>query len=109
MPTTYKILGQSAPSAAATASTTLVTAANPTIISSIRIVNRDTVATTFDIAVVPSGGTLGNQHYISFDTQLGAKEDVGLVFGITLATGDTLRVGAANGLCSFSAFGSEIS
>lgn len=109
MPTTYKILGQQAPAAATTATTTLVTAATPTVVSSIRVVNRGTVATTFGIAVVPSGGTLGNQHYIAFDTQLGAKEDIGLVFGITLATGDTIRVYGANGLCSFSAFGSEIS
>jgi hypothetical protein len=109
MPTTYKILGQAAPAASSTATTTLATAAVPTIVSSIRVVNRGTAATTFGIAVVPSGGTLGNQHYIAFDTPLGAKEDVGLVFGITLATGDTVRVYGANGSCSFSAFGTEIS
>lgn len=109
MPITYKILGQSSPSATSTVSATLVTAATPTVISSIRVANRGTAPTTFDIAVVPNGGTLANQHYISFDAPIAAKEDVGLVFGITLATGDTIRIGSVSGNCSFSAFGSEIS
>jgi hypothetical protein len=64
MPTNYKVLGQSAPSA--TTATTLYTVPSVTeaVVSSIVIANRDASSATFRIAIRPDGATLANEHYI---------------------------------------------
>jgi hypothetical protein len=73
MPTTYKVLGQSAPTAATATSLYTVPADTQTIISTINVVN--THASTADvirIAVRPDGATLANQHYVVYGLSLSA-------------------------------------
>ena len=62
MAATYKVLGQSAPSA--TTETTLYTVPSSTssIVSTITVCNRDTASGTFRIAIRPAGASLANQH-----------------------------------------------
>ena len=62
MPTVYKVLGQSAPSA--TTATTLYTvpSTTSTVVSTITVANRDSTSATFRIAVRPAGAALANQH-----------------------------------------------
>lgn len=109
MPTVYKVLGQSAPSA--TTATTLYTvpAATSAVISSIVIANRDTTAGTYRIAIRPGGAALANQHYIAYDVTVGASDSTVLTLGITLATTDVITVYASSANQSFSAYGSELS
>lgn len=109
MPTVYKVLGQSAPSA--TTNTTLYTvpAATDTVVSSIVIANRDSSAATFRIAIRPAGATLANQHYIAYDVTVGASDSTVLTLGLTLDTTDVITVYASTANLSFSAYGSEIS
>ena len=109
MPTVYKVLGQSAPSA--TTDTTLYTvpAATNTVVSSIVIANRDATAATFRIAIRPGGATLANQHYIAFDVTVGAADSTVLTLGLTLAATDVITVRASSANLSFSAYGSELS
>jgi glucose-6-phosphate dehydrogenase assembly protein OpcA len=109
MPTAYKVLGQSAPSA--TTATTLYTvpAATSAVVSSVVIANRDTSAATFRIAIRPGGATLANQHYIAYDVTVGASDSTVLTLGLTLATTDVITVYASTANLSFSAYGSEIS
>ncbi len=109
MPTVYKVLGQSAPSA--TTATTLYTvpASTSAVVSSIVIANRDASAATFRIALRPAGATLANQHYIAYDVTVGASDSTVLTLGLTLATTDVITVYASTANLSFSAYGSEIS
>ena len=109
MPTIYKVLGQSAPSA--TTDTTLYTvpAATDAVVSSIVIANRDSSAATFRIAVRPGGATLANQHYIAYDVTVGASDSTVLTLGLTLDATDVITVRASTANLSFSAYGSEIS
>ncbi len=109
MPTAYKVLGQSAPSA--TTATTLYTVPSATsaVVSSIVIANRDTSSATYRIAIRPGGAALANQHYIAYDVTVGASDSTVLTLGITLATTDVITVYASTANLSFSAYGSEIS
>jgi len=109
MPTIYKVLGQSAPSA--TTDTTLYTvpAATDAVVSSIVIANRDSSTATFRIAVRPGGATLANQHYIAYDVTVGASDSTVLTLGLTLDATDVITVRASTANLSFSAYGSEIS
>jgi hypothetical protein len=113
MPTSYKVLGQSNPSA--TTATTLYTVPNTstdTVISTITICNQASTAGTFRVAVRPAGATLAAQHYIAYDTPIAANDTIALTLGVTLdysSAGDVVTVYASSANMSFAAFGSEIS
>ena len=109
MATTYKVLGQSAPSA--TVATTLYTTPSATsaIVSSINVVNLTGSADTIRIAIRPSGATLANEHYIVYDLSLTAGSTFTFTSGVTLATTDVITVYSTTGNSTFSAFGSELS
>jgi glucose-6-phosphate dehydrogenase assembly protein OpcA len=109
MPTVYKVLGQSAPSA--TTNTNLSTVPNSTsaVVSTIVVANRAGTASTYRIAVRPAGALLANQHYIAFDITVGASDSTTLTLGITLAATDVITVYASTANLTFSVFGSEIS
>jgi len=109
MPTTYKVLGQSAP--AATTATTLYTVPSSTsaVISTIVICNRAATAATYRVAIRPAGATLANQHYIAYDFSVSGSDSTPLTLGITLATTDVVTVYASTANLSFGIFGSEIS
>jgi hypothetical protein len=59
--------------------------------------------------VRPAGATLANEHYIAYDSTVGANDSTMLTIGITLAATDVVTVYASTANLSFSAFGSEIS
>jgi len=109
MPTTYKSLGMSNPSA--TTATTLYTvpSATSTVVSTITVCNQASTAGTFRLAVRPAGASLAAQHYLAYDTPIAANDTVALTLGITLATTDVITVYASSANMSFAAFGSEIS
>ena len=109
MAVAYKVLAQSAPSAAS--ATTLYTcpSATQTIISTINVVN--THASTADvirIAVRPDGEALANKHYIVYGVSLSAGATFTYTGGITIDASDVITVYSTNGTSSFNAFGSEI-
>jgi glucose-6-phosphate dehydrogenase assembly protein OpcA len=108
MPTTYKVLGQSAPSA--TTATTLYTVPSATsvIVSTINVCNRGAVADTFRIAVRPAGATLATSHYLAYDITVAANDAIGITIGVSLATTDIITVYAGTANLTFSAFGAEI-
>jgi len=109
MATTYKVLGQVAPSA--TTATTLYTvgASRSTVVSTIAVCNRAATAATYRVAIRPAGATLANEHYIAYDSTLAANDSTMITIGVTLATTDVITVYASTANTSFSAFGSEIS
>lgn len=108
MATTYKVLGQVNPSA--TTETTLYTASNPAVVSTISICNQASTAATYRIVVRPAAdSTTAAKHYIVYGATVAASDSVMLTLGITLAASDLVRVYASSANLSFNAFGSEIS
>ena len=102
---TYKVLAQSAPSA--TTATTLYTASNATIVSSLNVANTGGAADTIRIAVRPAGATLANLHYLVYGVQIPSGAILTFTGGITLANTDVITIYSTTGTSSFSAFGSE--
>lgn len=102
---TYKVLAQAAPSAAS--ASTLYTATNATIVSTLNVANIGSTQDTIRIAVRPAGATLANQHYIAFGVPLAAGAVFSIQGGLTLANTDVITVYTTTGNSVFSAFGSE--
>lgn len=110
MPTAYKVLAQSAPSA--TTETTLYTVPSSTsaVISTISVTNQAGSSGTYRIAVRPAADASTTQkHWIVYGATVPANDSIMLTVGLTLATGDVVRVYASSANMSFSAFGSELS
>jgi hypothetical protein len=84
-----------------------VPAGSSAVVSTIAVTNPTTSATTFRIAVVPSGGTLELKHWIAFDIPLSANSTTTLTLGLTLAAGDKIKVSNDTTNIIFSAYGSE--
>ena len=105
-----KVLGQAAPGASSETSLYVVPASTSAVVSSIVICNRGSGDALYRVAVVPGGGSAGNANYVVYDAKL-LKETIpdALVIGITMATGDEIRVEADTADVSFSAFGTEVS
>ena len=108
MATTYKVLGQSTPSASTNTDLYTVPSSTSAIVSTLSIANRST-STTFRVAVRPAGATIANQHYIVYDGLLNQNDSIFLTLGITLATTDVVTVYTPSSNVSFGLFGSEIS
>ena len=108
MATTYKVLGQSNPSA--TTATTLYTcpASTQTVISTITICNQAATSATYRIAVRPNGATLALEHYVVYDASIPANTTTAYTLGITIDASDILTVYSSSATLSFNAFGSEI-
>lgn len=109
MAETYKVLGQSAPSA--TTATTLYTvpALRSAVVSTISVCNRGTTSATYRISTRPGGATQANQHYFVFDSAIEPKDTIFLSVGLTLSASDVITVYASTSDFSFNAYGSEIS
>ena len=108
MPTVYKVLGQSAPSATTNTNLYTVPAATSAVVSTIVVANRVGTTAAYRIAIRPAGATVANQHYIAYDVTVGAGDSTTLTLGITLAATDIITVYASTANLSFNAFGSEI-
>jgi hypothetical protein len=108
MATTYKVLGQSNPSA--TTATTLYTcpASTQTVISTITVTNQAGTSGTYRIAVRPNGATLATEHYIVYDATIEANSVAAYTLGITIDASDVVTIYASSTNFSFNAFGSEI-
>lgn len=109
MATTYKVLGQSNPSA--TTNTTLYTVPSATsaVVSSITVSNLGASSATYRIAIRPAGASIANEHYLAYDITIAALDTIALTLGVTLATTDVITVYASTSTMAFAAYGSEIS
>jgi hypothetical protein len=102
---TYKVLAQSAP--AAVTATTLYTATNQTIVSTLNAANFGGTQDTIRIAIRPAGAALANQHYIAYNIPLAAGAVFSMQAGFTLGNTDVITVYSTTGNTAFSAYGSE--
>jgi len=107
MATTYKVLGQSNPSATSDTDVYTVPSATSAVVSTISVANIGTSG-TFRIAVRPAGASIVNEHYIAYDVSLDANDSITYTIGVTLAATDVITVRASNASFAFSVFGSEL-
>lgn len=108
MATTYKILGQLAPSVTTETDLYAVPAATSAVCSSIAICNRGASNTTFRVSISESGGTTASKDYLYYDVTLAKNDTFIATIGITLSATDVIRVYAGSANLSFQLFGSEL-
>lgn len=109
MANTYKVLGQSAPSATTNTDVYTVGAGKQAVISTITVANRSASASSYRIAVRPDGAAIANQHYLAYDIAIAANDTTVLTIGLTLDEADVVTVYALSANLSFGIYGSEIS
>ena len=110
MATAYKILAQDNPSA--TTLTTLYTSTGvETVVSTITVANLAGSAATFRLLAQRSAdvGSALNKQYLAYDVTVGALDTTTLTLGLTLASGDVLKIYASTATLAFNVFGSQFS
>ena len=106
--TTYKVLGQAAPSATTETDLYTVPASTQTIVSTIVVANRAATSATYRISVSVAGAATATKDYLIYDATLAANSTTALTLGITLGATDKVRVYSSSANLSFNAFGSEL-
>ena len=109
MATSYKVLGQSAPSATTATDVYTVPAATETVISTVIIANRAATAGTFRLSVRPNGGTQTDAMYCAYDVPVAANDSTTLTLGLTLDATDVITAYCSSADMSINIFGTEIS
>lgn len=107
MATVIKVLGQSNPSATTLTTLYTVPAATSTVCSSLTICNRSATATSFRVAIRPSGASISDEHYLYYDVTIAGNDTFIATIGITLATTDVVSVYATLATLSFQLYGQE--
>ena len=110
MTTNYKILGQTAPTAATETLNYTVPASTSTLVRSINITNTSATTDTYRVSLVPTAGSASvNANYIAYNNPIPGNSTITIKSGYTLPTGAGIRVTSTNGTTTFSTFGAEIS
>ena len=108
MATTYKVLGQSAPSATTATNVYTVGSGLQAVISTVTVCNRATGSATYRVSVRPDGAVQANEHYLAYDSTVPANDTIALTLGLTLDAADVVTVYGSSANLSFNVFGSEI-
>lgn len=109
MTTTYKVLGQSNPTANVLTTVYTVPAATQTVVSTIAVCNLSNVATTFSLAVAVANAAISNKQYINYNAPLPGSDTMTLTLGVTLGNTDVIAANCGTSNVSINVFGSEIS
>ncbi len=110
MARSYRILGQSNPTANTLTNLYRVPVGNSAIISSITIANlneSDGVGNSFSIAVNVSGVAVSNTNYIAYRVNCPARDSITLTLGITMNAGSNISVNANSSRKSFVVYSSN--
>jgi len=79
------------------------------VVSTINVCNTASADATYRIAIVPNGVSITNANYIVYNATISGNETVAFTQGITMDSGDLLRVFASSASVAFNAFKMEIS
>jgi len=109
MPSTYKVLGQSAPAATTETSLYTVPAATTAIASTLTICNFSTTPTTFRAYVAVANAATASKQYLYYDVAIGGNDTFCATLGLTLAATDVLKVYCGANTLAFNLFGQELS
>lgn len=107
MASTYKILGQVAPSITTDTDLYTVPAGTQAVCSTLTVCNRGG-STTFYVMVVPSGDTVSDENYLIYNVGINASDTLFFTIGITLNTGDKIVVNSSSSTLTFNLFGTEV-
>lgn len=107
MATTYKVLAQSKPSAATLSDAYTVPAATTATVSTITVANQSATATSFRISVAVNGASDTAAQYLYYDIAIPGNNTFATTIGITLGSGDIVRVYNTLATLSFNIFGVE--
>ena len=108
MATTYKILGQSAPTPNTLTDVYTVPGATQAVISTITVCNQTAVNASYSIAVAANGAADSNSQYIIRGGVVPAADSIGITLGITLDAADVVRANTNQANVAFNIFGSEV-
>jgi hypothetical protein len=114
MPTSYKILGQTLPTANTLSNVYVVPAATSTIVSTITITNQSSANANVDIIVRPVNETLSAKHYLLRTITIPRADTMILSPGLTLnaavivAVNNAVVTGETAANVSFNVFGVEL-
>ena len=106
--TTYKVLGQVAPSATTETDLYTVPAATETIVSTLVVANRAATSSTYRISVSVNGAATATKDYLVYDASIPSNGITSFTLGLTADATDKIRVYASSADLSFNLFGSEI-
>lgn len=106
MAETFKILGQSNPSATTNTDVYTVPASTEAILSSIIVCNQAGSAGTARVAI--RDAALASKHYILYDASVPANDSLTISEGVTMDASDVVTVYVSSASFSVSVFGSEI-
>ena len=108
MAATYKVLGQSRPSANTLTTAYTVPSSTEAVVSTIVVTNTGPTSTTYRIAIRTNGASASIGQYIAYDISIPTLDSLSLTLGITLDAEDIISVESYSGLVNFTIFGSEI-
>ena len=108
MATSQKILGQASLLENNLTNIYVVPIEVSTTISSIVVCNRNLESCKFRISVAKDGAVDHESQYIFYDVLLDANETYVATIGITLSSGDIVRVYSSNQYTSVNIFGIEV-
>jgi len=108
MPNTYKILGQSIPTANTFFDIYAVPSGANAVISTVNVCNITSGNVTFRLAARQGNATLTTRQYLVYDTAVPPQDSIGLSLGISLGAGDVLTAFSFQGNTTFNVFGTEI-
>lgn len=108
MAETFKIIGQSKPSAATLTDIYTVPSSTSATISTLVVCNQSATPTSFRISVAIAGAADTAAQYLYYDVAIKGFETFTATLGITLATTDKVRVYNTLATLSFNLFGVEV-
>lgn len=103
-----KILGQSAPTAGILTDVYTVPAGRSATISSVTVCNENITTILFRVSLAIAGAVDASKQYIYFDLDLNSSNTFVATVGITLGTGDVVRVQSDTNNVAFQFFGVEV-
>lgn len=107
MASSLKVLGQSAPLAAALTDLYTVPGATQTTVSTLYVSNHNATTIKFRVSVAIAGAVDDPKQYLYFDTLITANATFAATVGLALSATDKIRVQSDTLNVSFSAFGLE--
>ena len=114
MPTAYKILGQTLPTANTLSNVYVVPTSTSAIVSTITICNQSSANANIDIMIRPINETLANKHYLIKGVTVPRADTMILSPGVTLnasvivAVNNAVVTGETAANVSFNVFGVEL-
>lgn len=104
----YKVLGQAVTSGSFVGNALYTAPVGGTAVSStLSVCNLNSADSSYSIAVVPTGQTIGAKHSIASNSVIKGNETIALSMGITLGSNDSIIVNSINSNLSFNLFGSQ--